>query len=111
VILLEEEFKHVDSRRTLYQLLTRDIKQVNLYEAKKGAILGNHFHKETDEYFYLISGKIYYNESRILEPGDLFVVFPEENHVLECCTDVKLMSFLTKAYSKENPDQWQIESS
>lgn len=107
MILLEEEFKHEDERRTLTQLLTRDIKQVNFYQAKKGAILGNHYHKKTEEYFYLISGKIYYNEERILEAGDLFVVYPQENHQLECCTDVRLMSFLSKAYSKEDEDIWK----
>lgn len=108
--LLEEEYKHEDGRRVLKQLLTRDIKQINIYEAKKGAILGNHYHKQTDEYFYLIKGKIFYNEERVLESGDFFVVFPQETHVLECCTDVKLMSFLTRPYVQGDTDIWKKES-
>ena len=110
MILLAEESRHEDSRRTLIQLLTASIKQVNLYEAKKGAILGNHYHKETDEYFFLIRGEVLYNEQRVVKAGDLFVVYPQENHVLECLTDVKLMSFLSKAYSEKETDQWKKES-
>ena len=105
--LLEEEFSHEDERRKIIQLFTADIKQVNVYEAKKGSILGNHYHKETIEYFYIIRGDVLYNKSRIVKTGDFFVVYPQEVHTLECLTDVKLMSFLTKPYTQENPDLWK----
>lgn len=105
--ILCEEDVHEDERRRLTQLFTAPIAQVNLYEAKNGAILGDHFHRETDEYFYVVQGRIMYNESRILNTGDIFVVYPQENHRIECLEDVKLMSFLTRPYSKENPDIWK----
>ena len=108
--LLSEEFSHEDSRRKITQLFTADIKQVNVYEAKKGSILGNHYHKETIEYFYIMRGSVIYNEGRVFETGDLFVVYPQEIHKIECVTDTKLMTFLTKPYSEKEPDIWKKES-
>lgn len=102
--LCAPEFVHADSRRTLKQLLTEDIKQINHYEAKKGSILGDHFHKITREFFYIIKGTIYYNKLKIINKNNLFVVEPGENHCIECLTEVQMMSFLTKAYTKEDPD-------
>ena len=102
---LNHEFKHHDKRRILTQLLTSDIKQINTYEAVHGAILGDHFHKETIEYFYILSGVLIYNNKKILKKGDLFVVEPEEKHSLLVKSDKAVfMTFLTKPYTKENPD-------
>jgi len=107
VKLLEPEFEHSDSRRTLTQLFTAPINQVNFYNAKKGAILGDHFHKETIEYFYVTKGTLLYNNERVINRGTTFVVEPQENHILECLTDVQLMTFLTKPFDKEKPDLWK----
>ena len=105
--LLSPEFTNTDARRTLTQLLTADLKQVNLYEAQEGSVLGNHYHKETTEYFYILSGSVIYNKEAIIEEGNIFVVYPGENHALTCLTYVKLMSFLTKPYSEDKPDIWK----
>lgn len=105
--VLETEFSHTDPRRTLHQLLTADLKQVNLYEAQEGSILGNHYHKETTEYFYLLQGSVIYNDQMTLDEGTMFVVYPTEKHTLTCLTYVKLMSFLTKPYTEGNPDIWK----
>lgn len=104
---LAEEFRHEDGRRTLIQLFTADVKQVNIYLAKKGSILGEHYHKETDEFFYIVHGSILYNDQKILETGDAFVVYPQEAHRIECLTDTKLMTFLTKPFDQEKPDLWK----
>lgn len=105
--LISPEFVHEDTRRKLTQLFTADIKQVNIYEAKKDSNLGDHYHKETDEYFYILKGGVLYNNSRLLGKGDLFAVFPEEKHSIYCLTDVTFMTFLTKPFDKENPDLWK----
>lgn len=104
---LEPEFVHTDKRRSIIQLLTADLKQVNTYVATKGSCLGDHYHKQTTEYFYIISGNIIYNNERVLEEGSFFVVYPQENHTLECLTDVRLMTFLTKPFDERNPDLWK----
>lgn len=104
--ILLPEFQHTDSRRRLIQLLTGDIKQVNLYEAKKDATLGNHYHKDTVEYFYILKGTATYNDKEVVNPGTLFKVSPEENHMIRCLTNVKMMTFLTVPFDKEKPDLW-----
>lgn len=109
--LLEPEFYHKDSRRSLSQIFTADIRQVNVYEAKKDAILGDHYHKETVEFFYLAKGTILYNDSTVVNRGNTFVVYPMERHTLKCMTDVTLVSFLSKPYSQGDPDIWKKESS
>ena|SRR3990167_7633224 len=102
---LEPEFQHKDSRRTIIQLLTADIKQVNFYEANHGAELGNHFHKETVEYFYVTKGVLQYNGKTFVRKGDLFYPYLGEKHTLKVISDkASFITFLTKPYSKENPD-------
>lgn len=104
--LLNPEFKHSDARRTLTQLFTFPIKQVNEYHAKKGAILGNHYHKQTTEFFHITKGTLVYNGDRILNKGITFVVKPGEKHCLECLTDVSMLTFLSKPYTKEDTDTY-----
>ena len=105
--LLQPEFENNDSRRKLLQLLTNDIKQINVYEAQKDAVLGNHYHKDTTEYFYILKGSVSYNDKEVVNPGMLFKVSPPENHMIRCLTNVKMMTFLTKAYTKEDQDIWK----
>ena len=104
---LEPEFVSKDERRSLTQLLTADIKQVNVYEAKEGSVLGNHYHKQTTEYFYILEGKVGYNKATVLGKGSLFSVRPLENHTITCLSDVQMMTFLTVPFDKENPDLWK----
>ncbi len=105
---LKPEHKSHDTRRTIIQLLTADIKQINVYEAFHGSTLGNHFHKETTEYFYIMSGCLIYNMKNILRKGDLFIVEPNEKHSLTVKSDkATFMTFLTKPYTLEKPDIWK----
>lgn len=104
MIILAPEDHHYDDRRKLVQLLTADIKQINVYQAKKNAILGEHFHVETTEYFYIVKGLVNYNKLKILPQGTLFMVNPGETHRLKCLMDTTLMTFLSRPYTKESPD-------
>ena len=102
--VLDIESQHTDTRRRIIQLLTADIKQVNVYEAKKDSCLGDHYHKDTTEYFYILKGTATYNDSIELSPGTLFKVSPPERHMIRCITNVKLMTFLTRPYTEEDSD-------
>lgn len=107
--LLNPEFKHEDPRRSLQQLLTEEIAQINFYDAKKGSVLGNHYHKVTKEYFYITRGVVIAHvgkSSVIMNRGSLFLVEPGEFHSIECNSDAQMMTFLTKAYSKEDTDTY-----
>ena len=102
---LNPEFVHEDSRRKLVQLLTADIKQVNVYEANHGVELGHHFHKETIEYFYVVRGTLEYNNKVIMKKGDIFYPAIGEMHTVKVISDkATFMTFLTKPYDNERPD-------
>lgn len=114
--LLPPEFEHKDSRRTLRQLVTTDLKQVNTYQVSKGAILGEHYHKVTFEYFYILKGSFLVvlrsvgtseKRSKVVGKEGFFCVRPFIVHTVEALTNGEFMTFLTKAYTKENPDTWK----
>ena len=106
VTLLEPEFVHSDERRTLTQLFTANFKQVNLYECKANVSLGDHYHKKTIEYFYIIDGELEVN-GREVKARDSFVFHPEQVHTILTKTVAMFMTFLTEAYDKDNPDLWK----
>ena len=105
--ILIKEAENKDARRIISQLLTSDIKQINSYEAVHGAILGDHYHKETIEWFYVIRGSMKYNNKQIVKKGDIFVVEPPERHTLKVLSDkATFLTFLSKPYTLENTDIW-----
>ena len=88
------------------QLFTFPVKQINEYHAKKGSVLGNHFHKATREFFHITKGTLVYNDKKVVNKGTTFVVEPNEKHKLECLTDVSMLTFLTKPYTQEDTDTY-----
>ena len=107
------EFTHTDARRKLTQLFTSNVAQVNEYEANRGAILGDHYHKDTYETFYVTRGtaKVTVDDAEFVATrGTLFTVFPNENHVVEVLSHkFNMFTFLSKPYTQENPDIWKSE--
>ena len=104
---LSPEFTHQDHRRTISQLFTAPIHQVNRYDVKKDAVLGDHYHKETREYFLITKGSfiIQYGNyksklftAKAVNKGDYFVVEPYEKHTIECMSqEGQFLTFLTKS--------------
>lgn len=71
---------------------------------KKGKKCSWHFHKEKDEVFYLLSGKLIvrygdghlsHSSEEILEPGDCFDVPPGLRHQMEALEDSTLIEVST----------------
>lgn len=104
---LEFESIHRDARRVIRNLLKTDIKDINYYEARKGVTLGEHYHKNTFEYFFITSGRgiLHVDDStEKIWPKSLFVVEPGKKHSIECLTDLKFLTFLTEPYDDKHPD-------
>ena len=55
---LKTEFHFEDERGTIDQLIHEGYAQINVITSKKGVFRGGHYHKENEEAFYLISGKL-----------------------------------------------------
>ena len=108
--IITPEFNHTDSRRSLTQLFTFQTTQANLYEMSKGHQLGNHFHKETQELFYITKGvvKVTVDDTDfVASKGTIFLVNQYERHTIEAVSEkAEMMTFLTKPFTKENPDIW-----
>ena len=80
-----------DNRGVIIDLLEDEkINAITLITLKKGAVRGNHYHKKTWQWNYIISGhmklitKIPGKKIKkiLLKPGDLAVTKPNEKHSL-----------------------------
>jgi quercetin dioxygenase-like cupin family protein len=67
-----------------------DFSYATIIHSKKGVERGNHYHKKTVQYVYLLSGKLRSLsqmpgesvKSAVLNPGDLVMNVPNESHAL-----------------------------
>lgn len=51
----------VDERGEITDIIDGDnVNSITLITSKKGAVRGNHYHKQTIQYLYLIEGKLVY---------------------------------------------------
>ncbi len=55
---IKPDFTHTDEKGSLVELVHKGWSQVNYITANVGTVRGNHYHKENDEAFFIISGKI-----------------------------------------------------
>ena len=99
---LNVEIAHQDERGEIIDLLENEIiNAVTLVTFRAGAIRGNHYHKETRQWNYLISGSIKFvsqvsNEpvvESLMKPGDFMVTDPNVRHALVALEDSELMVF------------------
>ena len=98
-----------DERGEIKDILThKDIDAITIITCKKGSVRGNHFHKKTDQYDYIISGKFAcYTKNmksgeeteKILEQGDLAYHPPFEAHAFKALEDSVFLS-MTKGPRK-----------
>lgn len=94
----------VDKRGRIIDLVENEsINAVTIVTFKKGAVRGNHYHKETFQWNYVLSGKIKLISQlqgegileNVMEEGDFIVTTPNERHALVGMVDAKLL-VLTK---------------
>ncbi len=93
-----------DHRGEISDILEKtEIDSATLITSKKGAVRGNHYHKESAQYAYIISGKMRLltqmaGEELIettLESGDLAYTPPQERHAFIALEDSVFLA-LTK---------------
>ena len=74
---------------------------LTMITSSKGAVRGNHYHKRTTQYTYIIEGTCRYYSQKPGEPveqviarkGDLVVSPPLESHAFEALEDAVLLAF------------------
>lgn len=101
---LEIQVAFKDERGEIIDLIENEtINAVTIITFRSGAIRGNHYHKETTQWNYVMSGSIKLvsqvpNEpviETVMMPGDFVVTGPNVRHALVALEESKLM-VLTK---------------
>ncbi|OPX96508.1 MAG: hypothetical protein A4E59_01159 [Syntrophorhabdus sp. PtaB.Bin027] len=101
---IEIKVSFEDIRGKIFDLVqNEEINAVTIITFNKGAIRGNHYHKSTIQWNYLIKGKIHIlsqfpNEETVellLLPGDLLKVGADERHALKALEE-SLLLVMTK---------------
>ena len=89
--IIKVKMVHSDNRGYIKDLVENEnINAVTIITLTKGAIRGNHYHKETFQWNYIMSGKMKLvtclpgkgTQEVIMEKGDFAVTEPHEQHAL-----------------------------
>lgn len=108
--ILQPDFHFADDRGVLTQLVHTGYEQVNAVFTKKGAVRGNmHYHKQTDEVFYLLSGAVRVTvsledteEEYHFRTGDMFKILPLVRHNFLYEEDTYLVVLYTRGIERED---------
>ena len=110
------DFSQTDARGTICQIISIPNSQVNYLFTKKGAKRGDHYHKKSKEYFFVISGKVRISaysvnapeekEELVFETGDLFMVEPFTRHSFDILEDTRMTVIYD--FGIENGDEKDI---
>jgi len=99
---IRPEISFADDRGEITDLIEGgSINAITYISFVEGAIRGNHYHKKTTQWNYVISGKIklvsHIHGEPIVETimgvGDMTITKPNESHALVAMSDSKLMVF------------------
>ena len=99
-IIIKTSYK--DKRGIIVDLLEKKlINAITFITQKKGCIRGNHFHKKTTQWNYIIKGKIeLYTKKKnkrikkiILSKGDFAVTEKNESHALKALENSEFLVF------------------
>ena len=106
-----------DRGKLIDVLLNMNYKQMNHVITKKGTIRGNHYHKYTEEFFYILHGKVIVNVTNLrtnevtnftAESGSLFIIEPYEYHTIEILEDSEWIVLLSENFNPNDPDIHRI---
>jgi quercetin dioxygenase-like cupin family protein len=105
---------HADARGAITDLLSQEpIDSITLITSMQGATRGHHYHKETTQWVYVLSGRLKLLsqipgaavETSILGPGDLVVNGPLERHAMTALDDATFLVFTRGPRGGENYEQ------
>jgi quercetin dioxygenase-like cupin family protein len=95
---IEKAFK--DGRGSITDILEDEIiEHVTLITTASGAVRGNHYHRETHQWVYILSGALRYvtrdkegcAESGVVRAGDMLATGPMEAHAMEALEETTMV--------------------
>ena len=103
------DFSFTDERGSLTQLVHEGYEQINVLFTKKGVERGGHFHKDSIECFFVVSGSVEVSASKgekkekyIFDADDFFQVNPYVVHSMYFPEDCVLVAMYDKCVEKAN---------
>ena len=118
--------EHSDKRGSLLGLVNfGNWKEINIICSEADTVRGNHYHKNTDELFLILEGKIKITLQKVLnykaldnekktfnvQEGDVFLIKKNVNHIFETIEYSKWINVLSKKLNKDKPDIHRINNS
>jgi quercetin dioxygenase-like cupin family protein len=93
--------RHEDDRGVIQDLLVTPLDAVTEIRTRKGAIRGNHTHRETVQWTYVVSGQLRVVtqqgggplRDRVYGPGDMACEQPGVTHAWEALEDTTVLVF------------------
>jgi quercetin dioxygenase-like cupin family protein len=88
-----------DARGSIADILEDEtIEHVSLLTTVKGSVRGNHYHRETDQWLYIVTGALEYAirnadgiSSGVVRAGDVLQTGPMESHALVAIEDTTMV--------------------
>jgi quercetin dioxygenase-like cupin family protein len=94
------EYSRVDNRGKLIQPISwGNWKQLNILCINRKEVFGGHYHKIKTEFFYILSGRVWFNDMD-LQSGDCLVIEPGDMHTIEAIEDSVIIELLSETYDK-----------
>jgi len=124
MIIHKTDSSHEDARGLFLCVVNNALRKyadLNYTITRKDTWRGDHYHKSTNEYFFIISGKIKLvlqkvangviceEREYIFSQYDAFEIEPYENHIIHCLDDTVWISLLTESFDDNNPDFFKVE--
>lgn len=101
--MLKADFYFENEKGRLLQLVHKDYSQVNVLTSFAGSERGGHYHKETEEAFFIIEGTmellLYRGDERekaTFHKNDFFVIHPYVVHEMKFPEDCMMIALYTK---------------
>jgi len=118
IIFIKEYFQHSDHRGSIKGLVNFGCwEEVNIIESEPNVVRGNHYHKDTDELFIILDGKIKITLQNILDEklggkgkeyvvkkGDVFLIQKNIHHMFEILEYSRWLNVLSVKTDDDNPD-------
>jgi len=115
--LLDPSFEFTDHRGTIIEIINgKNWESINHHYRKKGCKCGGHYHKITEEYFYIVSGLLEVElqktdgseaQTIIVPPLKGLLVPTHYYHSTHFLEDTNMITLLSRAFDKNNPDTFK----
>ena len=99
-----------DHRGDIFDIVEDNVGHVGMVTFKKGVTRGNHYHKHSTQYSYVLDGKIKLivsdlqkkrKKEYILDPGTLTCIPPKTIHTYKAITTARMLDVTSVSRSKD----------